>query len=62
MNELRPARLPEQRETHRAQALLLLLVLALVANIAATGSRLAVPLLAVKLEASSMAVGIILAG
>ncbi len=52
----------EQSDQRRARALLLLLVVALVANIAATGSRVAVPLLAVKLEASSMAVGIILAG
>ena len=52
---------PEQSEKRRARALLLLLTVALVANIAATGSRVAVPLLAVKLEASSMAVGIILA-
>lgn len=41
---------------------MLLLAVALVANIAATGSRVAVPLLAVKLEASSMEVGVILAG
>lgn len=61
MSESRPARPPEQREAQRAQALLLLLVLSLVANIAATGSRLAVPLLAVRLDASSLEVGIILA-
>lgn len=57
--DTRPSRGPAHGTSH-AKALLLLAVAGLVSGIAASGSRMAIPLFAVNLSASPMTVGLIL--